>query len=122
MHRRHLTYAATGVAVLALAGCAPQQFVTLDDLLSGQPYRGVTNPHEDTDAVCEGLDGCVEGWRSDGAEYARFSSVSAATTFAETLEDRGFQTNFLVIRCDDAVDATHRRLVEELFLGAHQSE
>lgn len=111
-----------GLSVLALAGCAPQQFVTLEDLLGTQPYPAVIDPREDTDAVCNQVDGCVEGWVSDDAEYMRFSSIDAATGHTETLGSDGFQTNFLVINWHSGVDPKQRQDVEELFAGAHQSE
>ncbi|MBD3943254.1 hypothetical protein IF188_16295 [Microbacterium sp. NEAU-LLC] len=105
-----------------LIGCAPQQFVTLDDVLGGAEYRGITNPRENTDEVCDGIDDCIEGWESDGATYLRFTSIDAASTFADSLDDDVFQSNFIVIEWDDSVGATQRKWVEDVFLGAHQSD
>lgn len=122
MRNRHVTSLFLGLSALALVGCAPQQFVTLQDLLGTQPYPAVIDPQEETDVVCAQIDGCVEGWVSQGAEYMRFSSVDAATVHAETLGDNGFQTTFLVIDWDSDVDPTQRQDVEELFVSAHQSE
>lgn len=122
MRNRPVTSLVLGMSVLALAGCAPQQFVTLQDLLGTQPYPAVIDPEEKTEAVCNQIEGCVEGWVSQGAVYMRFSSIDAATVQAEALGDDGFQTNFLVIDWDSEVDPAQRQDVEELFVGAHQSE
>lgn len=120
--RRFCAAGAIAAVVVVMAGCAPQQYVVLSDLLGTQPQAGITDPHEATDEVCEGLDGCVEGWASDEAEFSRFDSTDAAKDYAETLGRSGFRSNFLVIDWTSDIDPIHRQWVEELFEAAHQSE
>lgn len=103
-------------------GCAPQQFVTLKDLLSTQPIPGVTEPQEAESTVCKGLEYCVEGWVSKEAEFLRFSTTEAADRYVTTLGDRGFMSNFLVIDWTGEVSPADRLGTEQVFEGAHQSQ
>ena len=122
MKFRPLSVAIALMGAAVLGGCAPQQFVTLEDLLGTEPIAGITHPREATDVVCMSLDGCVEGWVSGEAEFSRFGSTDAAEDYAATLGEEGFRSNFLVIRWTGAIDPAHRRAVEERFEGAHQSQ
>ena len=122
MKFRTLSAATAIIAATALAGCAPQQFVTLRDLLGTEPLAGITNPHEATDVVCKSLDGCVEGWVSGEAEFSRFGSTDAAEDYADLLGEDAFRSNFLVIHWTSQIDPAHRRWLEERFEGAHQSQ
>ncbi|WP_430593265.1 hypothetical protein [Humidisolicoccus flavus] len=47
----------------------------------------MTRAAQDTQEICSGLDGCIEGWISDQAEITRFESNANAKKHAESLTD-----------------------------------
>jgi len=113
--------------VLVLAGCVPgwdKSSFTLEDALAHRDDPTlVGNPRDDTDELCAGVDGCIEGWTTDQADYLRFDSNEAAGEFAAGLGDDGHHSNRVVIDFarTDPDDSVRKAIIEGID-GIHSWE
>lgn len=112
--------------VLPVAGCAPswdRSFFTLKDVLSNPDDIVFSGEKEQTKLLCDGLQGCIEGWTTDQADFLRFESNESAEEFAATLNDDGHNSDRVVIDFARTQPSSEiRRLAVELIDATHSSE
>jgi hypothetical protein len=115
---------AAAIAV-TMTGCAPQQYVEIRDLVTGDNAEGldITNPRDETDTLCADVGGCVSGWISDeGTIFLKFDSSDHAAEYADDLGSEVFRTNPLVIDFrQSSVSDEQQEWIAERFAAAHQS-
>ena len=126
MNRNLAQGALLAAAVLLLGGCAAgwdKSSFTLEEVFSNPDLTILQNPKEDTERLCQGVDGCLEGWTTGDGEFLRFESNESAAAFAKQLGDEGHQSNRVVIDFERAEPSAQRReLMIELIEGVHNSE
>ena len=74
-----------------------KQDLDLDGLGESGQIPGFSNLHVDTATVCGDLDGCLQGARSQEAEYRRFDTLENAAAFAGSTQD-SYQSEWIVIQ------------------------
>lgn len=74
---------------------------------SGQ-IPGFSNFQVDTATVCADLDGCLQGARSQEAEYRRFDTPENAAAFAGSTRD-SYQSEWIVIQYLDSAMTPYER-------------
>lgn len=62
----------------------------------GYADAALTGLEENTAALCDDVDGCIEGFSSTTVDLYRFSSKEQATEFA-TAEENSYQSDWIVI-------------------------
>lgn len=124
---RHVAGAAcAGALLITLVGCASgwdKSFFTLEDALTNPDNTTISNAHDDTDKLCSGISGCIEGWTTDQADFLRFDSNESALKIASTLGAGGYQSNRVVIDFERTLPGpkVRQNLIEGL-VGIHSSE
>ncbi|WP_161924846.1 hypothetical protein [Actinomyces sp. 432] len=91
----HLLY-----AYIYVIGPAQQdKELTLKELLTGPDYSHqlVSSPQDLTAEQCPGASGCIEAWRTDQADYFRFSSASAASAWAQQAGPKSCHSGYRVV-------------------------
>ncbi|WP_430593264.1 hypothetical protein [Humidisolicoccus flavus] len=93
---------------------------TIEEIIQETPDL-MTNAHEDTVGICDGKDGCVEGWFTDQAQITRFESNKLAKESTEQLTD--FHRWHRIVLDFSKGEATpeERTVAIEIFEGIHSS-
>lgn len=117
---------AAAIIATATAGCAAgwdKSFFSLKDVLTMPDLTTISNEEDVTKSMCEGVDGCIEAWTSDQADFLRFDSNQHAADFVTELGIDGYHSNRVVIDFTHTeADAETRELMAELIDGTHSWE
>ncbi len=112
---------AVALATISLASCAPgwlRSNVVLSDLLTNPDDRTISSARDATNELCEAVEGCIEAWRTDQAEFYRFDSNEHGEAFLVGLRE-GFQSDRIVVDFVTAPPDDIRQRIEDLVGGAH---
>ncbi|TQK20864.1 osmotically inducible lipoprotein OsmE [Microbacterium sp. SLBN-154] len=119
------------IAVIAVTWLVrdPRQDLSLETFV---PQEGVAGGpvevaafeglRDETSHLCDGVQGCIEGYSAADATFYRFSSKLLASEFALTLDD-AYQSDWILIDwSDSSLPEDERSLAEDVIDGTWTSE
>lgn len=107
---------ATTAAIIELTK-DPRQTISLSEITNPQdnPIAALDGMHQDTAALCAGIEGCIQGYQADHAALRRFRSLESAQRFAKSATDT-YQSDWIVIQYTDSTLTPAQRQEIQVYL------
>lgn len=86
------------------------------------PIAALDDLHDDTDLLCEGVPGCIQGYRGDHVNLLRFDSQERAAQFAGARSDAQMSNWIVIEYTDDTVSPSARQDLQLYLDGLWSSD
>lgn len=89
---------------------------------AGTALPALDGYERDTDNLCRGVPGCVQGFRATHATYRKFASVEDAADYASSSPDSHLSNWIVIEYTDGPLTEVDRKQIEEMVDSAAISE